>query len=99
MLTGIHHVGYVFGELESHIAFYQEHLGLEPTARVDATEQMGIEIAVYRLGNGSSGLELIKPTREQGPFWEFLQKSGGGLHHVAYATKEPLSWDKPNTPQ
>ena len=68
MLTGIHHVGYVFGELEPHVAFYRERLGLEPTAHVDATEQMGIELVVYRLGDGSSGLELIKPTREEGPF-------------------------------
>ncbi|MAG37590.1 MAG: hypothetical protein CL878_15250 [Dehalococcoidia bacterium] len=91
MLTGIHHVGYVFGDLEPHIAFYRERLGLEPTVRVDATEQMGIEIVVYRLGDGSSGVELIKPTREEGKFWDFLQQSGGGLHHVAYATGPALA--------
>ncbi|MAG35424.1 MAG: hypothetical protein CL878_04140, partial [Dehalococcoidia bacterium] len=66
-------------------------LGLDPTAHVDATEQMGIEIVVYRLGDGSSGLELIKPTREDGPFWDFLKRTGGGLHHVAYATERALA--------
>ncbi len=91
MLTGIHHVGYVFGELEPHVAFYRERLGLEPTAHVDATETMGIELVVYRLGDGSSGLELIRPTRQEGPFWEFLQRTGGGLHHVAYGTDKELA--------
>jgi methylmalonyl-CoA/ethylmalonyl-CoA epimerase len=94
MLTGLHHVGYVVPDLDRAIAFYTETLGLRLDRRElgDAGPGVGIEVAVFRLGTGSTGIELIKPTTESGPFAEFLRANpAGGLHHVAYATAEPLT--------
>ena len=72
-------------------AFFTEKLGLSLDRRVDAP-QMGLEIAVFRLGDGSTGLELMRPTTESGPFAEFLRANpSGALHHVAYATSVPLT--------
>ena len=92
MLTGLHHVGYVVPDLDRAIAFYTETLGLQLDRRGDAGPGMGFEVATFRLGDGSMGIELIKPTTESGPFAEYLRANpAGGLHHVAYTTAGPLT--------
>jgi methylmalonyl-CoA/ethylmalonyl-CoA epimerase len=93
MLTGLHHVGYVVPDLDKAIAFYAETLGLQLDRRVFANAGPGVdfEVAVFRLGNGSTAIELIRPTTETGPFAEYLRANPrGGLQHVAYTTAEPL---------
>jgi methylmalonyl-CoA/ethylmalonyl-CoA epimerase len=92
MLTGLHHVGYVVPDLDRAIAFFTETLGLRLDRRGDAGPGMGFEVAVFRLGDGATGIELIKPTTDSGPFADFLRANpAGALHHVAYATTEPLT--------
>ncbi len=92
MLTGLHHVGYVVPDLDRAIAFYRQTLGLELDRRVDGGPGMGAEVAVFRLGDGATGIELIKPTGDSGPFAEYLRANpAGGLHHVAYTTAGPLT--------
>jgi hypothetical protein len=62
------------------------------TRRGDAGPGMGFEVAVFRLGDGSTGIELIKPTQDTGMFADFLRANpAGALHHVAYATEAPLT--------
>jgi methylmalonyl-CoA/ethylmalonyl-CoA epimerase len=92
MLTGLHHVGYVVPDLDRAIAFFTDTLGLRLDRRGDAGPGMGFEVAVFRLGDGTTGIELIKPTTDSGPFADFLRANpAGALHHVAYATAEPLT--------
>ena len=91
MLTGLHHVGYVVPDLDTAIAFYTDTLGLRLDRRGDAGPGMGFEVAVFRLGDGTTGIELIRPTTEVGPFAEFLRANpAGALHHIAYTTDGPL---------
>ncbi|HEX2038073.1 MAG TPA: VOC family protein [Chloroflexota bacterium] len=91
MLTGLHHVGYVVPDLDRAISFYRDTLGLQLDRRGDAGPGMGFEVAVFRLGDGATGIELIKPTTDSGPFADFLRANpAGGLHHVAY-TAGPLT--------
>ena len=91
MLTGLHHVGYVVPDLDRAIAFYRDTLGLRLDRRADGGPGMGIEVAVFRLGDGATGIELIKPTGENA-FNDWLRANpAGGLHHVAYSVAGPLS--------
>ena len=91
MITGIHHIGYVVPDLDRGIEFFSKTLGLPVDKRVEAPH-MGLEIAAFRLGNGETGIELMKPTTDSGPFAEFLKANpNGALHHVAYATGKPLT--------
>jgi methylmalonyl-CoA/ethylmalonyl-CoA epimerase len=92
MLTGLHHVGYVVPDLDTAIAFYTETLGLPLHRRADAGPGLDFEVAVFRLGDGKTGIELILPTSESGPFAEFLRANpAGALHHIAYTTDRPLT--------
>ena len=91
LISGLHHVGYIVPDLDRAIPIFAEKLGLPLTKRVEAPH-MGLEVAVFRLGDGSTGIELMKPTTESGPFAEFLRANpSGALHHVAYATDRSLT--------
>lgn len=92
MITGLHHVGFVVPDLDKAIDFYTGVLGLKLDRRSDAGPGMGFEVAVFRLGDGSTGVELMKPTTDTGAFAEFLRANpNGALHHVAFKTAEPLT--------
>ena len=92
MLTGLHHVGYVVPDLDAAIAFYRDVLGMHLERRGDAGPGFNFEVAVFRLGDGSTGIELMKPTTETGPFADFLRANpNGALHHVAYAVDGHLT--------
>jgi methylmalonyl-CoA epimerase len=91
MITGIHHVGYVVPDLEKAAAFFEGTIGIGPGKRV-AAPQMGLEIVAFRLNDAGTGIELMKPTTDSGPFAEFLKANPhGALHHVAYAVAKPLT--------
>lgn len=93
MITGVHHIGYVVPDFEPSVSFFTGKLELTVTRRVRIPEQ-GIEVVVFRLPpDQRSGIELIKPVREGGQYWDFLQAThgAGGLHHVAYAADRPLA--------
>lgn len=91
MITGIHHIGYVVPDLDRAISFFSETLGLKVDRRQMAPE-MGLEVAAFRFGDGTQGMELMKPVTDSGPFAEFLKANpNGGLHHVAYTVPKPLA--------
>ena len=91
MITGIHHVGYVVPDLEKAATFFEGTLGVKRDKKV-AAPAMGLEIIAFRLNEQGTGIELMKPTTDTGPFAEFLKANpNGGLHHVAYATSKPLN--------
>lgn len=67
-------------------------LGLVLDRRGDAGPGFNFEVAVFRLGDGSTGIELIKPITETGPFADFLRANpNGALHHIAYTTAGHLT--------
>jgi methylmalonyl-CoA/ethylmalonyl-CoA epimerase len=90
LIIGIHHVGYVVPDLDKAVTVFTETLGMTMDKRVDAPS-MGLEIIAFRLGNGETGIELMKPVTNTGPFADFLRANpNGALHHVAYATTKAL---------
>ena len=92
MLTGLHHVGYVVPDLDAAIAFYRDVLGMHLQRRGDAGPGFNFEVAVFRLGDGSTGIELMRPTTGTGPFADFLRANPkGALYHVAYAVEGHLT--------
>ena len=84
-------MGYVVPDLEKAAAFFEGTLGVKRDKKV-AAPAMGLEIVSFRLNAQGTGVELMKPTTDSGPFAEFLKANpNGALHHVAYATSKPLA--------
>jgi methylmalonyl-CoA/ethylmalonyl-CoA epimerase len=80
----LHHVGIAVSDLESAAQpYYALGYALEAEGTVE-----GQGVRVYMLKSGHSRLELLAPTRPDGPIGKFLDKRGPGIHHLAFATAD-----------
>jgi LAO/AO transport system kinase len=75
----IDHLGVAVPSLEAAIAFY-ETIGLAVAHRETVDRE---KVNVAMLPAGDSRIELLEPTSPDSPISKFLEKRGGGLHHVA----------------
>ena len=76
----IDHVGIAVESIENWIGFYRDVLGLKYTGSEEVPEQ---KVRVAFLTIGESRIELLEPTSEDSPIANFLEKRGGGIHHIA----------------
>ena len=64
---------------------YAERFGM-PVEHRETVEEQGVEAVL--LGVGESHVELLRPLAAQTAVGRFLERSGPGLHHVAYGTND-----------
>jgi len=85
MIKKVHHVGIVVRNLEEGYRFYRDVLGL-PLHKEKTIEEQGVRAALLTLGD--SEIELLEPIDPQGGVARFLERRGGGLHHVCFETDD-----------
>jgi methylmalonyl-CoA/ethylmalonyl-CoA epimerase len=76
----IAHIGIAVESIEKWIGFYRDILGLEYGGSEEVPEQ---KVRVAFLTIGESSIELLEPTSNDSPIAKFLEKRGGGIHHIA----------------
>ncbi len=76
----IDHIGIAVESIEKWLGFYKDVLGLEYTGSEEVEEQ---KVRVAFLKIGESQIELLEPTADDSPIAKFLEKRGGGIHHIA----------------
>jgi methylmalonyl-CoA/ethylmalonyl-CoA epimerase len=81
----IDHIGVAVEDLDDAIALYSESFGM-PVQHRETVEEQGVEAVL--LGVGESHVELLRPLGPETGVARFLERSGPGLHHVAYATAD-----------
>ncbi len=81
MFKKIDHIGVAVANLEKSIAFYRDNIGLVCTGIEEVAEQ---KVKVAFIPVGESKVELLESTDPQGPVGKFLEKKGGGVHHVSF---------------
>ena len=81
MLHKINHIGIAVQSIDATLPFYRDQLGMEFLGCEEVPEQ---KVKVAMLGIGESKIELLEPTSTDSPVAKFLEKSGQGIHHVAY---------------
>ena len=81
MLEQIDHVGIAVPDLEAAVERYRETFGVEPVHR-ERVEPQGVEEVLFRVG--VSYIQLLGALGPETPVGRFLDKRGGGVHHVAY---------------
>jgi methylmalonyl-CoA epimerase len=81
----IDHIGVAVADLDEAVALYRDRLGMELQHRETVVEQ-GVEAVL--LGVGESHVELLRPLGPDTAVGRFLERSGPGLHHVAYGTED-----------
>ncbi len=85
LCRGLDHLGVAVENLDEALRLYRDLLGL-PLLEIEEIESDGLRAAILELG--SSHLELLEPTGEDGPVAAFLRKRGGGLHHLALSVED-----------
>ncbi len=76
----INHLGIATKGIEEALKFWEEALGLE-NVHTEVVEDQKVRVAMLPLGE--SRIELLEPTSDDSPISKFLEKRGGGIHHIA----------------
>jgi len=76
----IAHIGIAVHSIEKSLPFYTEHLGLE-LEKLENVMSEQVKVAFIKIGE--TRLELLEPLKKSSVIYEFLQKKGEGIHHIA----------------
>jgi len=74
----INHLGIATKEIQEALRFWEESLGLK---NVQVVEEQKVKVAMLPIGE--TRIELLEPTDSDSPISKFLEKRGGGIHHIA----------------
>ena len=76
----IDHLGIATKSIAESLKFWQDSLGLE-NIHTEVVEDQKVRVAMLPIGE--SRVELLEPTSDDSPISKFLEKRGGGIHHIA----------------
>lgn len=76
----INHLGIATKGIEEALKFWEDALGLE-NVHTEIVEEQKVRVAMLPIGE--TRIELLEPTAEDSPISKFLEKRGGGIHHIA----------------
>jgi methylmalonyl-CoA/ethylmalonyl-CoA epimerase len=76
----IHHLGIATKGIDEALEFWSDALGLE-NVHTEVVEEQKVRVAMLPIGE--SRVELLEPTSDDSPISKFLDKRGGGIHHIA----------------
>ena len=85
MVKKINHIAIIVKDLETALIPYREGLGLKET-EIEFVESFNVRLVFLPIGD--TQIELIQPLGDEGDLVEFLQKTGGGLHHIAVEVED-----------
>jgi methylmalonyl-CoA/ethylmalonyl-CoA epimerase len=78
----IEHLGIAVKNLKSANEVFRKLLG-NAHYKVEEVEREGVSTSFFTLGD--SKIELLEATNPNSPIAKFIDKKGGGIHHVAIA--------------
>jgi len=79
MFGEIHHIGFVYENVEEAVKKFKSLFGIEKFNRVD----MGV-VKVARSMIGKLQIDLIEPQDKKSIFHTFLENGNVGLHHIGF---------------
>ena len=81
----IDHLGIATKGIDEALKFWEDALGLE-NVHTEVVEDQKVRVAMLPLGE--SRVELLEPTSDDSPISKFIEKRGGGIHHIAVAVDD-----------
>ena len=85
MFGRIDHIGVAVEDLDGAVALYRDRFGMREQHR-ETVEEQGVDAVLLEIGEGH--VELLAPLSPDSAVGRFLERSGPGLHHVAYQTED-----------
>ncbi len=80
----IDHIGIAVKSIDEAKNFYKA-LGLE-LRDIEIVKEQGVKVGFLKIGE--SNIELLEPLNENSPVFKFLEKRGGGIHHIAIEVED-----------
>lgn len=84
----INHLGIATKGIDEALKFWADSLGLE-NVHTETVEDQKVRVAMLPVGE--SRIELLEPTSDDSPISKFLEKRGGGIHHIAVEVDDILA--------
>jgi methylmalonyl-CoA/ethylmalonyl-CoA epimerase len=81
----INHLGIATKDISEALRFWEEALGLR-NVHTEIVEDQKVRVAMLPVGE--SRIELLEPTADDSPISKFLEKRGGGIHHIAVEVED-----------
>ncbi len=81
----INHLGIATKGIDEALKFWEDALGLE-NVHTEVVDDQKVRVAMLPIGE--SRIELLEPTAEDSPIAKFLEKRGGGIHHIAVEVED-----------
>ncbi len=81
VVKGLHHVAIAVKSLSDARWAYESALGLAATT-IELVPDQRVNVLV--LFAGSQRIELVEPASPDSPIAKFLERTGGGIHHLAW---------------
>jgi len=81
----INHLGIATKDISEALKFWEDSLGLE-NVHTEVVPDQKVKVAMLPLGE--SRIELLEPTADDSPISKFLEKRGGGIHHIAVEVED-----------
>ena len=85
MITALDHIAIAVPDLEKAIARFVSDFGL-PLGGTEDVEEARTTAAFLPLP--PTNIELVYPLRGEGPIATYLEKRGGGLHHLCFRSDD-----------
>ena len=87
-ISHIEHLGIAVKSLEEAIPYYENILGLKCYSIEEVADQK-VKTAFFKVGQ--TKIELLEPTSEDSTIAKFIEKSGEGIHHMAFAIEDGVA--------
>ncbi len=76
----INHLGIATKKIDEALRFWGDALGLE-NVHTETVEDQKVRVAMLPIGE--TRIELLEATSDDSPIAKFVEKRGGGIHHIA----------------
>jgi methylmalonyl-CoA/ethylmalonyl-CoA epimerase len=80
----LHHIGYVVASIAVSMPGFVRSFGGCWNGEIIADPLQKVKVAFLEVSSGSPLIELVEPDGEDAPVRRFLEKNGGGYHHLCY---------------
>ncbi len=81
MFEKVDHIGIAVANLDEALKLYRDQLGLVCKG-TEVVEEQKVKVAFLPVGE--SKIELLESTDPEGPVGKFIEKKGGGVHHLSF---------------
>ena len=85
MIQQIDHIGIAVKSLDATIPYYRDALGLgEP--HIEEVPTQKVRVAMFDVAGVQ--IELLEPTSPESAISKAIEKTGEGIHHIAFKTDQ-----------